>query len=228
MSIQAPNTAPPDQRPTPPPRSPERRRGPSTGAITLGLVLIAIGVVALLVTLGVDVPLRAVGPAILVLVGIGVVVSAVRGEPDGGGLGLAIFLGIVLAAASFVGAGWDVPLAGGVGDRVHEPTTVQVLDEDYRMAVGDLTVDLRDMDFEAGTTELEVSILMGQVEVIVPDGLAVTVDAQVAAGTADVLGHRVDGVGVDNDRRTDDWDDADQRLSLTVRVGLGEAVVAVR
>lgn len=223
MSTQAPQRSDID-RPPPPP-SPPPRRGVSVGAITLGIVLVGLGVVALLVALDVTVPLYAVGPAILVVVGLGVLVSGIRGEPDQGGLGFAIFLGVVLALASFATAVWELPLAGGVGERSYAPTAVEVVQDDYRWGMGDLTVDLRDVALDVGTTEVEVSVLLGQVEVIVPDGMAVEVDARVAGGSADVLGHRVEGIGVDNDQRTDGFDDADRRLSLTVRVGLGEAVV---
>ena len=225
MSTQAPNRSDIDRPPPPPPNQPPHR-GMWVGGMTLGTVLVAIGVVALLATIGVDVPLQVVGPAILIVVGVGVLVSGIRGEPDHGGLGFVIFLGIVLTLASFATAVWEVPLGGGVGDSSHTPTAVG--QDDYRWGIGDLTVDLRDAELDTGTTELDVSVVMGQVEVIVPEDMAVDVDAQVGAGAADVLSHNVQGVAVDNDQRSSGYADADRRLDLTIRVGLGEAVVTTR
>ena len=226
MSTQAPHR--PDVGGPPPPPGQPPRRGASVGAVTLGLVLVGLGVVALLVALGVDVPLVLVGPGILVVVGIGVLVSGMRGERDGGGLGFAIFLAIVVALASLATAVLEVPLGGGIGDRTHEPSAVEVVQDEYRWGIGDLTVDLRDAELDAGTTEVEVSVAIGQLEVIVPDGMAVEADVQVAGGAAEVFGYRVDGVGIDNTRQTDGFDQADRRLSLVVRVGFGEAHVIVR
>jgi hypothetical protein len=226
MSIQTPQR--PDVGGPPPPPVQPPRRGVSIGAVTLGIVLVVLGVVALLVALDVDVPLYLVGPGVLVVVGIGVMVSGIRGERDGGGLGFAIFLGIVVALASLAVALLEVPLGGGIGDRSHEATAVEALQDEYRWGIGDLTVDLRDADLDVGTTEVEVSVAIGQLEVIVPEGMAVEVDAQVAGGAIEVFGYRMDGVGIDSQRRTDGFDDADRRLSLVVRVGFGEAHVVVR
>ncbi|HKJ57238.1 MAG TPA: LiaF domain-containing protein [Nitriliruptoraceae bacterium] len=231
MSTQAPRQpgvgSPPPPDPPPPPNRPNRA-GVSIGAFTLGLVLVGIGVVALLIALDVAVPLQVVGPAILMVVGFGVLVSGIRGETDQGGLGFAIFVGVVLAVASFATAVWEVPLGGGVGDRTVAPTAVETVADDYRWGLGDLHVDLRDVQLEPGTTEVEVSVVMGQVEVVVPDGMAVEVDARVAAGAVEVLGQRVEGVDVDLVQRTDGFDDTEHRLSLVVRVGFGEADVVVR
>jgi predicted membrane protein len=211
-------TPPPAFTPPPPPNR-------SLAAATVGLALVAIGILALLGAIGVEIPLAVLGPSLLVLLGLGVIASAIRGESSGGLVALAVFLGIVLAIAALFGSVLDVPLRGAIGDRAVAPTTAAELEDEYRMLMGTLVVDLRDVELAPGTTELAVSTVLGEVEVRVPEGIPVDVDSSVAAGSATVLGVTHDGVAVDNDQRSDDWDGADQRLQLTVGAGLGEVRV---
>ena len=219
-------TATPPTAPTPPapPTGPVRPQRP-TGAITLGIVLVILGALGLAATLGVEIPLRAFGPIVLILVGIGVAVSAVRGERSGGFLSLAVFIGVIVALASLVLTVLDVPLRGGVGERQHRPGSISEVEDSYHLLMGDLTVDLREVSFPAGTTELEVTTVLGQVEVLLPPGVAVDVDAAVGGGSARVFDTTIEGVDVDNDRRTEGYDTAERRLDLRVRVGLGESRV---
>lgn len=217
-TLQSPPVTPPPFAPPPPPRR-------SLAAVTVGLVLIATGTVALLVTLGVDVPVAILAPGLLILLGLGVVVSAVRGESSGGLVGVAVFLGVLLALGAMLGALLDVPIRGGVGDRLHRPVATSELEDEYRLLAGTLVVDLRDVLLDSGTTEVEVSTVLGEVRVQLPDGMAVAVDSDVGAGSADVLGVIQDGLSVDNDRQTQDYETADRRLHLRVAVGLGEVTV---
>ena len=149
--------SPPPPTPTPPRRS--------LGTVTVGLVVVAIGTIDLLATLGVEVPLGVVGPIVLVVLGLGVVVSALRGESAGGALGLAIALGVVLTLGSLVGSVLDVPLRGAIGERHHRPTTAAEVEPAYRVLMGTLTLDLREVDLPAGTTEVDLTTVLGEVRV---------------------------------------------------------------
>ena len=224
MAVQTPSpTSPPQAPPPPAPRAPDRRR-PGTGAIILGLGLIAAGTLWLLAALGVDVPVGSITPVALVVLGIAVLVAAQRGEDDVV-IGFAVFVGVWIAIAAVLSATVDVPLAGAVGDREVAPADVADLEDEYRLFAGTQVVDLRDLVLVEGTTSLDVSTVLGQVRVLVPPDVAVQVDASVAAGQVDVFGETTDGVGVDADEQTEGWDQADTRLDLHLRVGLGEIVV---
>ena len=209
----------PDPAPAPVARRP-------AATVTLGLVLVTLGVISLLVTLDVDVPVRIIGPTLLIVLGLGVAVSAVRGEPDGGLVALTVLVGLVLSVGAIGSAVLDVPLRGGVGDREYAPTSTEQLDDEYRLFAGSLELDLRDLELGPGTTSIELSTVLGQVDVRLPGDVEVAVDSGVGAGTAVVLGSTVDGLSVDNDRRTEGYEAADRRLDLHVRVGLGEIRIA--
>ena len=45
---------------------------------------------------------------------------------------------------------------------------------EYRLAIGDLRVDLRDIDFPEGETVVEASVMIGQLTVNVPPGTALS------------------------------------------------------
>lgn len=206
----------------PPPPGPPRRL---PGTVTLGLILVGVGMLALLATLGVDVPVSVAGPALLVVLGLGVLVSGIRGDSSGGLVSLAIVLGVLLAIGSLVGALLEVPLRGAVGERHHRPASVAELEPDYRMLMGELELDLRELELPPGTTTVEASTVLGQVVVRVPPATDVSVDADAGGGTATMFGEAREGLSVDHHHETTGYDDATARLRLDLGVGLGEVRV---
>jgi len=191
----------------------------------VGFVLVAVGVLALLATFGVSLPLGVVLPSLVIVIGLGVTVSAIRGEPSGGVTGLAIALAVVLAVGGLFGAMLDVPVRGSVGDQRHTVAGEVVPEAEYRLLAGTLVLDLRDLDVPAGLTEVSVSTVLGEVRVLLPEDVAVSVSARVAAGDIRVLDERHDGMGVSTQVTTPGFDTADQQLRLTVGVGLGSVRV---
>jgi predicted membrane protein len=133
-----------------------------------------------------------------------------------------VALMVVLSVA--VAADWDldVPLAGGVGDRTERPTTTADL-TGYELGVGNLLLDLRQLQVPPGTTTVEARVGVGELVVELPDGVSVEVMASAGLGEVQVLGQqeggfgsRVDAVGLGG---------GDRRLELDVRVGLGQVRV---
>lgn len=219
MATETPVRVEPKQDFLPPP---ERRT--SAGAVILGFVLIGAGALWLLAALGVDIPVAVVTPVVLISLGLAVVVAAFRGE-DHAAIGLAVFIGVWLAIGAIVTSVVDVPLTGAVGDQEVAPATAAELEDGYRLFAGTQTLDLRGLELAEGTTEVAVSTVLGEVEVVVPAGTEVRVDAAVAGGSLDLFGEVVDGLGLDDVEETDGWDDAARRIDLELRVGLGEVRV---
>jgi hypothetical protein len=197
------------------------RRGPATATVLVGALLVLVGIGWLLDAAGVEVPWRAVLPAALVAVGLACVAGAFRGRQ----LALMVVgvaLMVVLSVA--VAADWDldVPLAGGVGDRTERPATPADLTR-YELGVGNLLLDLRQLQVPPGTTTVEARVGIGELVVELPDGVSVEVMARAGLGEVQVLGQqeggfgsRVDAVGLGA---------GDRRLELDVRVGLGQVRV---
>lgn len=133
------------------------------------------------------------------------------------GLVLASALALVLGvAAAFVGV-FDVHLRHGVADRVHVVTAPDELRDEYRLGVGTLELDLRSLPFPAGTTRVDVRVDLGELRVLVPEGVALRARATARLGEIDLLGERVDGAGVELG-----LDQTGERvLVLDAHVGLG-------
>lgn len=104
-------------------------------------------------------------------------------------LALAIPAGFVAAAG--------IDLHGGYGERTYRPGSIQALDTQYELAMGQITLDLRDVDFPRGDTALDLDVGLGEAVLIVPEDLCVTTDATMGAGRADVFDRGSEGVDVD-------------------------------
>jgi predicted membrane protein len=209
--------------PIPPagPAAPVDHRGPAMATVLVGALLVLVGIGWLLDSAGIEVPWRALLPAALIAVGLACVAGAIRGrQPALMVVGAALV--VVLSVA--VAADWDldVPVTGGVGDRVERPTTPAELSE-YELGVGNLVVDLRRLQVPAGTTAVEARVGVGELVVELPDGVSVEVVARSGLGEVQVLGQQDGGLG----SRIDTADEVGgvRRLRVDARVGLGQVRV---
>ena len=154
------------------------------GPVTWCLLLVLAGGAWLLVTWNVvDVDLGVMFALALTLVGVALVVSAWFGRARG-----LIALGIPLVLVVGVFGLIDVPLHGGIGDPTHHPRTVSALDPEYTLAIGNLSVDLRDVDFSGTRRHVHAQLGIGKLNVTVPEGVRVVVDAHAGAGSIRAFG----------------------------------------
>jgi phage shock protein PspC (stress-responsive transcriptional regulator) len=104
-------------------------------------------------------------------------------------------LAIALPAGVVSAAGVD--LHGGIGEREYHPQTLQDVRDTYRLGVGRLEVDLRDVKFPAGDHHLKLRIGTGELALIVPKDVCVATDAHVGAGDIAALDRQASGADVD-------------------------------
>lgn len=136
----------------------------------------------------------AVGVGFVVAIGGGVAVAVVS-MVAGLGLITAGLLGgprwlilpvLVLVVPLAVVSAADLDLEGGVGKKRFAPTTVAELRPEYRVGVGEMELDLRDLKLASGRTEVNVNVGMGEVRVLVPDGVCASIDGDIGMGAADI------------------------------------------
>jgi phage shock protein PspC (stress-responsive transcriptional regulator) len=186
---------------------------------------------------------------VLLALAVGGFVAAAAGSALGGGIvvaGLVIACGVGLVGGAFRGgARWlivpalvlalplgavaatDLDVRGTWGDRTFRPGTVAELPRGYEMGLGSMNVDLRDVDFPAGRTDLRLEIGMGEIQVLVPDDLCVTTEAEIGMGAVN-LGDGEEG-GVDLDVSDDRSVAAGvANLHLIADVGVGALHVGDR
>ncbi|SFT44469.1 phage shock protein C (PspC) family protein [Geodermatophilus amargosae] len=171
------------------PAEPPGPRSPVAGLTVAGL-LIAVGLMVL-VTRYTDLepgPRGFLATALLV-VGLGLVASAVtRARAPRGGL---IALGSVLTLALlFTSAVPTLTEDAGVGDREYQPATAEDVRPVYRLGAGDMDVDLSRVDVDDLDEPIEVRIEMGagDLDVVVPADADVRIEVEHGIGETEVFG----------------------------------------
>jgi phage shock protein PspC (stress-responsive transcriptional regulator) len=188
----APAPAPPESAPPVPPARPAQRapkprrerrpRSPLAG-VTLSALLVLAGGAWLVDVAGlVDVDIAVVVALGLALVGVALVTSAWWGRARG-----LIALGIVLALAVAAFGLIDVPLRGGIGDPVYRPRSPAALQHSYRLAIGELTLDLRELDLTGDARRVLAQVGIGEMHVRVPADTRVVVDGHAGIGTVNTF-----------------------------------------
>jgi predicted membrane protein len=75
------------------------------------------------------------------------------------------------------------------------------LESPYRLGIGSMRIDLSDLRIE-GTVEIEADVGLGELLIIVPDDVAVDVEARSGAGEVRIFGERSDGIDVQDEFRS--------------------------
>ncbi|MCX6401793.1 MAG: PspC domain-containing protein [Propionibacteriales bacterium] len=207
----------PGYRPGPPPQPhvvDPRRRGPLLFPFTLALAAFGVGVVATLHLAGLDVAPSAYPATVLGVVGLMLVVGAFYGRA--GGL---ILIGLLAAGTTAVTSVVDDV---EMGELTPTPTSAADLDSDYDLGIGEIVVDLTELDpadfKELGGRTLKLDVSIGHIEVIVPEeGLRIEADASIGAGEANLFGEKSD-----NDETSSHGDPDDPTLTIDAAVILGQ------
>jgi phage shock protein PspC (stress-responsive transcriptional regulator) len=229
-----PPTPPVPPVPPQPPKPP--RRGPGAALTGVVVAVILIGLAALLAAdrAGVyDGPIAAVvvGGGVL-LVGLGIIVSGLRGRTAGGLTALAI-VGMVVAGPAVVfqdGDRWDGE-RGPVRSIDVAPTSRTAAAAGYSFGVGDADIDLTGVPLtDDETLVVPISGGLGDVTVTVPEGAAVSAEVTSGAGNIEwrVDGDRQRSDGVGHDRRFTSEamaDGRDAQIALQIEVGVGSITI---
>jgi phage shock protein PspC (stress-responsive transcriptional regulator)/predicted membrane protein len=151
-----------------------------------------------------------IGVFMLAAFGGGVVLSvlailagvALLGAAFAGGARWLIVPALVLVLPLAIVAAADIDVEGGVGDHHYRPASVSELHPEYQLGMGDLVVDMRDVDLPSGRTDLHVENGIGHVLVRVPEDACVSADVEIGIGQSSILDHGRGGVDVKDDVAT--------------------------
>jgi phage shock protein PspC (stress-responsive transcriptional regulator) len=177
----------------PPPRRPRRR--PFLGPLTFAVALIATGLALALDNLDVvDLSLGQVLAVFLTVLGGGLLVGTWWGRAWG-----LIPIGLLaVPVVAFTALAGPVPVQGGVAERLFQPTTPAEVRPGYRLAGGEMILDLSRVRFGPGAPPVEASVAGGRLLVVLPDEVAADVRGRVGVGSLDLLGHQDAGAQVDS------------------------------
>jgi phage shock protein PspC (stress-responsive transcriptional regulator) len=196
LPVWSPPPPPPDRTAAwgpPPPKRPRRR--PFLGPLTFAVALVVTGLALVLDNLDVvDLTLGQVLAVFLTVLGGGLLVGTWWGRAWGL-IPVGLLAVPVVALTALAGS---VPVEGGVAERLHQPTTPAEVRPSYRLAGGDLILDLSRVRFGANAPPVEASVAGGRVLVIVPDEAAAEMRGRVGIGSTNLLGHVETGAQVDS------------------------------
>jgi phage shock protein PspC (stress-responsive transcriptional regulator) len=208
---------------------------------TFGAALITLG--ALLFANALDVPgitiTRALAATLLVI-GAGLVAGAFLGRGRGLIVTGALLAPVVALAAlvpqfpddlRWVQVDGDGVMVGEAEQRTEAPQTLAALPADgtYEFGVGSFVVDLRALGDEiaaAGTVTVIVEVGIGNLRILVPDGVTVSSDVELGIGRIRILdATRSGGIGVTDRDVVALGDGSGGTLVLVVRQGIGDVTV---
>lgn len=183
--------------------------------LTLSVTAIAVAVTRIIADSGEGTPWTTYVAVALAIVAIGLLISTIVG--DGGPL---IFLGLLLAVA--LGLGTLLP-SSRIGAQQLTPVSAADVSRTYEHGVGLLELDLTGIDDPGALLGRTVALDsgVGQIKIIVPNGLNVAVDAHLDAGEIAVFDRLVNGT--DND--LDVPADLGRALTLTIDQKVGNIEV---
>lgn len=197
-------------------------RGPAVGLVLGGLLVLA-GVGWLLDSLDVvDLSLAVLLAGALIVVGLALLVVPGAGGNTG------LIVGGALLTLGLVGASaFDVDLKGGIGDRSFRPVSLRALQDEYHLAVGELTVDLSQLPPPRGVVRVVATVGVGQLVIRVPVDVEVMAGGRVGLGQLRLLDEWRDGFGLEAEtvRRFGPRRVPGGVLHLEASVGVGELTV---
>lgn len=224
----------PPPRPVRPPKPPRRGPGTAVTGVVVGVILIGLALLLVADRTGAytgPIASVVVGGSVL-LVGLGIIVSGLRGRTGGGLTALAI-VGIVVAGPAVAfGDGDDVTWDDGPSFRDHDVTVTSRADAEdgFSFGIGNAVVDLTEVPLTDDTLVVPIDGGVGDVRVIVPEGAAVSAEVTSGAGEIEWLvdGRSSGSDGVGNQRRfTSDAvsEGRDAQIALSVDLGIGSITI---
>jgi phage shock protein PspC (stress-responsive transcriptional regulator) len=215
---------PPAPAPTSPAVVEEGRSRPSVTALCLGGFLVLAGLLAAGDLLDwFDVSATGVLALAVIVFGGG----AIAGAFLGGGRAL-IPLGVLSALALMFVSWVDIPLEGGIGRFDRAPASTAELRDEYHHAIGEMTIDLRDLDLADGEeASVDLSLGVGHLIVFVPPDVDLDLDAGAGLGEVVAFGRSESGTSPELSVH-DDVPGSDARLVVDAHVGIGQVEVLTR
>ncbi|KUL36595.1 PspC domain-containing protein [Actinoplanes awajinensis] len=211
----APPTPP---KPAKPPKPPKERS--ILGRLTFFAALMVIGVLAALDMAGLNVAVSAYFAAVLATLGFGLLLGAWFGRARG-----LIFLALLTTIGLLISTGTE-RWGSEFRDSVYRPATLAEVADSYEFTLGNVTLDLRAVDFTGADQTTAVTMKVGQLRVLLPDSVDTTASVRVG-GRAVVFGQETSGSAAESQAVTDLGADGagGGKLQLDLRLDTGNLEV---
>jgi phage shock protein PspC (stress-responsive transcriptional regulator) len=135
---------------------------------------------------------------------------------------VASFVALVLVAVAVFAAVVHVHVGHGIGERTYNVAGAQDLRDDYRLGIGQLILDLSDVELPAGETFVNARVDVGELRITGPPEVAVRIHGDTQFGDLNVFGDMADGHDVERSVTQK----GERVLVLDAHVGAGSLRVA--
>lgn len=214
-----PPPPPPTPIPTPPIIPPARPPKPKSilGRVTFGVIAIALGVLALLdnTTAAIDPSARHYIALAMTVLGLGLIIGAFIGRAR-----WLILVGVLGLPFLFGSPALEYDFEDWSSATVYQtPTEFADLQPAYDHTIGQFVVDLRDLPWNGEGVDLDVSMSIGELRILLPDDVSVTGSADVGIGHVEFGSDQSSGLGPELVLQADGSNGA---INLDARLGIGE------
>ena len=187
---------PPTPTPTPPvlpPAAQAPREKSILGRITIGVMFLGVGILALLDNIP-DVPVypepRHYLALAVTILGLGLLVGTFAGRAR-----WLILVGVVLVPTLMFSPVFEWDWNSETFETIAEPDTFADLQEVYQLDVGDMQIDLRELPWDGQTIELGAFVDVGNLEIRIPPNVGIIGEASVDVGRVGAPGRESAGLG---------------------------------
>lgn len=112
------------------------------------------------------------------------------------------------------------------GDVNLRPESIDPAGLKAEQGLGDITVDLTKTSFNPGENQIHCSLGVGDINVVVPQGVPISAIVEIGAGSGRIFGRQTDGFGKKVRYEDPDYASADVKIRLRAKIGLGDATIS--
>ena len=187
---------PPTPTPTPPvlpPPPPKPKETSYLGRITIGVMLVSLGVLAILDNipgLPIEPQPRHYMALATVVIGLGLIVGGFVGRAR-----WLILIAALLVPTLLFSPVFEYDWNSEEFDRTVSPDAFAELEDSYALDVGNLVIDLTDLPWDGETIDLEARVDAGNIEIWIPPGVGLEGEASVDLGHVGAFGRESSGLG---------------------------------
>ncbi|QOR67348.1 cell wall-active antibiotics response protein [Cytobacillus suaedae] len=112
-----------------------------------------------------------------------------------------------------------------IGDYVSNSENWPLEDKNIKLGIGDVHLDFSKAFIPDKETKIDISGLVGDVTLLVPEDLAVKVDAAVKKGSIEIFDNESDGLNRTYSYKSANYDEETRKLTININLSVGSIQV---